>query len=108
MDPKTLTEVLDLLRMPQAFSRNQNLARFSGDAGKRVWRLYRVYLSLLRDLEKAAAEPETTVMARGKDKGLRIEMTNQRLHWRRINVVPQTLVPFFRERLDGLCLVENP
>ncbi len=101
MDPKTLTEVLDLLSMPQAFSRNQNLARFSGDAGKRVWRLYRVYLSLLRDLERAVGEPETMVSARGNGKGngLRIEMANHKLHWRRINVVPQALVPLFRERL---------
>lgn len=106
MDPKTLTEVLDLLSLPQAVSRNRNLARFSGDSGLRVWRIYRVYLSLLRDLEKAVFEPEIKVLATQNGEGLRIEMFNKRLRWRRINDIPQILIPFFRQRLDGLKLAD--
>lgn len=106
MDPKTLTEVLDLLSLPQAVSRNRNLSRFSGETGLRLWRLYRVYLSLLRDLRRAADDPDITVKATANGGGLRVEVYNERLHWRRINDVPQALAPFFRQRIDGLQAVD--
>ncbi len=87
-------------------SRNRQLASLGSGSGRRAHRLFRLYGSLLSELERAAGQPGTVVRALDRPGGLLVVVERPALAYRRRTLVPPPLAGFFRRRLAGLGLGE--
>ena len=93
-----------LLEQEEGFSRNKSFQEFSGSEGQRVIRLYRLYSSILKELETAAGRPDMEVSVRQEEGALWLTMTDHRVAYRRICSVPAELADHFRLHLSRLGL----
>ena len=105
MESEVLQRVAEMLRSPGAVARNRNLLEFESEAGQRAWRCYRLFLSLLAELERAAQSPEVRVSAQETEGGLQLVLVDPRVSYRRSCLVPPELVELFLEKLTALGLL---
>ena len=97
-------QVLSLLMEDYPPSRNRDFDRFKSPQGQRVYRLYRIYLSLLAELEEAVDRPEVKVNIKREGEGYRLLIEDPKVAYRRNCLVPLSLAEPFFERLKALGL----
>lgn len=92
-------QVLALLQDPAPPSRNRHFARYAGQGGGRVHRLYQLYRSLAQEAARLADRPGAGVSLRRERDGLWLELRDPEMSYRRRCLVPPELGPYFSERL---------
>ncbi len=102
MPDATMIKVSALLKKRNADSRNLNFNAYASPEGQKVYRLYRLYLSLLSEIEAAADRPEMTVKASIQKSGLMLELTDPKVAYYRRCMVPPELTPLFQNTLKNL------
>jgi len=105
MESEVLRRVAEMLRSPGAVTRNRNLLEFENEAGQRAWRCYRLFLSLMAELERAAQSPEVRVSVQESEAGLQLVLVDPRVSYRRSCLVPPELVELFKDKLAALGLL---
>lgn len=85
-------------------SRNRNFQDFNSPEGQRVLRLYRLYFSLLSDLEDAAGRPEVLISAFDEAGGIMLELKDPKVSYRRSCLVPKELAGTFHRKIQELGL----
>ena len=108
MKAKVLAQVADLLENHDQPSRNRNFQDFNSPRGQNVLRLYRLYLSLLLELEDAAARPEVLISASDEAGGLMLELKDPKVSYRRSCLVPKELAETFHQKIKGVGPVQPP
>jgi hypothetical protein len=108
MNSQLLERVRRLLEDAEAPSRNRYFEEFAGEEGQRVFRLYRIYLSLWEELGRAADRPEVRVAAAAEPGGLLLTVEDPKVAYRRQCLVPRELAPAFDQRLASLGLGPAP
>jgi hypothetical protein len=99
-----LERVRRLLEDPETPSRNRFFDEFAGEEGQRVFRLYRIYLSLWEELGEAAGRPEVRVAAEPVAEGVMLTVEDPKVAYRRRCLVPSELQAVFGRRLASLGL----
>ena len=92
---EVLERVRSLLAGEGRQSRNQGFAEFSDREGQEVMRLYRLYVSLAQELRAAAERPDVRVLASRQEGGLRLEVRDPKVSYRRSCHIPPSLVGHF-------------
>lgn len=104
MGAPVFDKVLALLEGGPTTSRNQGFDAFSSLEGRRIFRLYRLYRSLVKELEEAAGRPEVRVWVQHQGEELWLELEDPKVAYRRRSLVPGPLAAHFRRRLSELGL----
>ncbi len=85
-------------------SRNRQFHEFNSREGQQVLRLYRLYLSLLTELEEAAERPEVLISAQRQSSGIMLVLKDPRVAYQRSCLVPKELAHTFTKRMKRLGL----
>ena len=102
MPDPIMARVSALLSKREANSRNRNFNAYASQEGQQVFRLYRLYLSLLSEIEQAAGRPEMVVKASSHTGGLMLELTDPKVAYCRRTLVPPELSALFKNTLKSL------
>jgi len=88
-------------------SRNRQFHEFNSLEGQQVLRLYRLYLSLLTELEEAAERPEVLICAQKKAGGIMLVLKDPKVAYQRSCLVPKELAHTFTKRIKKLGLANR-
>ena len=94
--------VRSLLAGEPSGGRNQQFADYSDREGREVMRLYRLYVSLGKELKEAAGRQDMRVLVRRRNGGLHLEVNDPKVSYRRACQVPPGLVGHFLKLLVQL------
>ena len=111
-DARVLTRVRTLLERDELTSRNRPVPEVSETRSQEVYRLYRLYAAVSRELGEAATRPEVMVRAERQDGGLLLTIADPRVNYRRQSLAPPPLDAYFIHLLERLGLpgpgLKNP
>ena len=111
-DARVLNRVRNLLEREDASGRNRPVPEASETKSQEVYRLYRLYAAVSRELGEAALRPEVMVSAERVDRGLLLTIADPRVNYRRQSLAPPPLDAYFVGLLERLGLpapvVKNP
>ena len=103
-DARVLTRVRNLLERDDLSSRNRPNPEVSETRSQEVYRLYRLYAAVSRELGEAATRPEVVVRAERMDGGLLLTIADSRVSYRRQSLAPPPLDAYFIRLLEQLGL----
>ena len=102
MPPEVMEQVARLLESGRPLSRNREFENHPGPRGGQLVRLFRVYSSLLAELERSTGEKGPQVMARQTMAGLRLRIHDAAMGYVHESLIPKALTGLFRARLSEL------
>jgi hypothetical protein len=102
MPESLLHQVNRLLETKPPVSRNRDFKIFDHGEGKRLFKLYRLYLSILRELEDAAYTPGMRVSSGRTPEGLELVLSNPGLAYSRHCLIPTEISHHFEKALKRL------
>ena len=97
-----MEQVARLLESGRAVSRNREFERHPGPRGGQLLRLFRVYSSLLAELERSVGQNGPEVRARQTPAGLRLSIRDAALGYMHDSLIPKALGAIFETRLAEL------
>ncbi|MCA1906635.1 MAG: hypothetical protein LDL11_08620 [Desulfarculus sp.] len=103
-DSRVLTRVRHLLERDQISSRDRPVPEVNETRSQEVYRLYRLYAAVSRELGEAATRPEMVVRAERRDGGLLLTIADPRVNYRRQSLAPPPLDAYFIRLLERLGL----
>lgn len=103
-DQRVLVKVRQLLERSSGDGRSPGPSDYSDRHGQEVYRLYRLYAALVRELNEAAQRPEMRVAVEPYEQGLMLTIADPKVNYRRQSIIPATLEPYFSGLIASLGL----
>lgn len=103
-DQRVLAKVRQLLERETGADRSPGPADYGDRHGQEVYRLYRLYAALARELGEAAQRPEMRVAVERQERGLMLTIADPKVNYRRQSLIPLALEPYFSGLIASLGL----
>lgn len=107
-DQRVLAKVRQLLEREAGSGRNPGPTDYSDRHGQEVYRLYRLYAALARELGEAAQRPEMRVAVEKHEHGLMLTIADPKVNYRRQSLIPTALEAYFNGLIASLGLAPGP